>query len=61
MSEATGIALFCAGWCAGALVLWLYFKRAGMLRTRGEFYLARGIGDGACDELAKQIREDLLR
>lgn len=36
---------FLLGSSAGFLAAWIYFKRAGLLRTRGEFELARIFGD----------------
>lgn len=32
--------VFCSGWFVGAIVMWLYFLWAHMLRTRQEWYAA---------------------
>ena len=38
------------GLSAGFLGAWLYFKMAGLLRTPGEFYLARHLTDAEVSE-----------
>lgn len=49
------------GWVFGALAQWFYFaKRSGLHRTRGEFYLARGIGDEAIHILCEGVRKETI-
>lgn len=33
--------IFAAGWASGSLAVWRYFKSAGLIRTRAEYYAAR--------------------
>lgn len=49
------------GYAGGTVAMWFYFRGSGWRRTRGEFNLARGIGNDAIDALCEQIRKDTLK
>ncbi len=34
------VAVFCAGWAFGSAIMWFYFYKAGLIRTREEYYAA---------------------